>query len=101
MSNIIWDWEPEKFKPPFTILYGDGLAVDEDYEWRVDKKKPGTVSIMATAFEPILHQNNQWYVVSMQDVPEGQRRTTARALKLLVEQKWADHINNINQENQP
>lgn len=102
MSNIVWDWQPDEFSPPFTVKYGEGLDLDEDgapIPVGV-ASDAGVVSVMALA-PTLYHQGGKWFVVSMYDVPQGQRRTAASTLKMLVEQRWHDHIQATNQlENQ-
>jgi len=85
--HVRWDWDPEKFSPPFTIRYEKGLEQDDD-DTAADG--PGVVSVMAVAPQ-IPHQGGKWFVCSAYNVPEGQRRSTAASLKAVCEMKWHEH----------
>lgn len=98
MSKIVWDWYPSEFSPPFTVRYGEGLDCDE-YGNQIQEDEAATVSVMANA-PSLYHQGGKWFVVSMYDLPKGHRRTAVQALKLLVEQRWHEYINETEQENQ-
>ena len=94
---INWDWRPDSFTPPFTILYGYGLDYDgDDSDYRQSDKT--CVSIMAKSHDYDINTGRakgKWYVVTGYAVPKGQRRSFAQSMKALVEMKYSQE--NLNE----
>jgi hypothetical protein len=88
---INWDWSPESFTPPFTILYKHGLDYDGD-EGEYRQSDDTCVSIMAVTHEQECNTGKaagRWFVVTGYDVPKGQRQVFAQSMKALCELKYA------------
>lgn len=95
---IQWDWQPDKFDPPFTILYGQGLDYDDEEGNPLYSGDMSTcVSIMGKAFDRDFNTGKaegKWYVVTGYDVPKGQRRLFAQNMKALVEMRYTQEKQN-------